>query len=105
MEREKKCIGFPATLACISYYIDIQNRPVALSMPNDIPYLATFSPTIGLVAGCENTETAETAFDFALSKDWQERVGAFGGKIPARPGVYSYIKLPEDFTLFPTLPL
>jgi len=99
----EKYIGFPATLACISYYIDIQNRPVALSMPNDIPYLATFSPTIGLVAGCENTETAETAFDFALSKDWQERVGAFGGKIPARPGVYSYIKLPEDFTLFPAL--
>ncbi|HEV2139434.1 MAG TPA: hypothetical protein VGR53_11415, partial [Nitrososphaerales archaeon] len=32
-------VGFPATLSCVAYYLDIQNRPVKHRMPNDVPYL------------------------------------------------------------------
>lgn len=96
-------LGLPATLACISYYLDIQGRPVAHKMPTDVPYLASFAPTIALVAGGENPEWAERAFDFALSEDWQLRVEGLGGKIPTRPGSASSSPIPEDAQYFPTL--
>lgn len=96
-------VGFPATLACISYYLDIQYRPVGLMMPKDLPYMVTFSPSIGLMKNGENQETAEMAFEFAISRDWQEKIGAFGGKIPARSDVESPMELPNNFTVFPNL--
>lgn len=99
----EKHLGLPATLACISYYLDIQNRPIAHRVPNDIPYLATFSPSIALVAGGGNPEVAERCFDYALSEDWQQRVEGFSGKIPSRPGVASSSIIPEDAEYFPTL--
>ena len=96
-------VGLPATLACISYYLDIQNRPVAHRMPKDIPYMATFAPTIALLKHGENPEWADRAFDFALSEDWQFRVEGLGGKIPARPGMATSNPIPEDAEIFPTL--
>ncbi|MFQ6135199.1 MAG: ABC transporter substrate-binding protein, partial [Nitrososphaerales archaeon] len=96
-------LGLPATLACISYYLDIQGRPVAHKMPTDIPYLTTFAPTIALVAGGENPEWAERAFNFALSEEWQSRVEGLGGKLPARPGLVSSSPIPDDAQYFPTL--
>ncbi len=96
-------LGLPATLACISYYLDIQGRPVAHKMPTDIPYMASFAPTIALVAGGENPEWADRAFNFALSEDWQSRVEGLGGKIPTRPGVAFSNPIPDDAQYFPTL--
>jgi ABC-type Fe3+ transport system substrate-binding protein len=96
-------LGLPATLACISYYLDIQGRPVAHRMPSDVPYMASFAPTIAIVKGGENPEWAERAFNFALSEEWQSRVEGLGGKIPTRPGVASASPIPDDARYFPTL--
>ena len=96
-------LGLPATLACISYYLDIQGRPVAHRMPADIPYMATFAPTIAIVKGGENADWAERAFNFALSEDWQSHVEGLGGKIPTRPGMASLNPVPENAKYFPTL--
>lgn len=96
-------MGFPATLACISYYLDVQNRPLAFRQPQDIPPLVTFSPSIGLVKNGENPEIAKLAFDFALSQEWQEMIGGFGGKIPARKGVAEPDRIPGNAQYFPTL--
>lgn len=98
----EKQVGFPATLACISYYLDVQNRPVAFRQPEDIVPLVTFSPSIGLVKSGESPEIAEMAFDFALSEEWQAMVGGFGGKIPARIGIAEKGKIPEGAQYFPT---
>lgn len=99
----EKQLGFPATLACISYYLDVQNRPLSFGQPEDIAPLVTFSPTIGLVANGENHEVAEKAFDYALSEEWQQRIESFGGKIPARLGVADAKKTPENAIYFPNL--
>jgi len=98
----EKHVGFPATLACISYYLDIQNRPVAFRQPQDIVPLVTFSPSIGLVKNGESPEIAEMAFDFALSEEWQNMIGGFGGKIPARNGIAEEGRIPDGATYFPT---
>ena len=95
-------VGFPATLACISYYLDVQNRPPAFRQPQDIPPLLTFSSSIGFVKNGENPEIAKLAFDFALLQEWQEMIGGFGGKIPARIGVAEPGRIPENAQYFPT---
>ncbi len=97
----EKEVGFPATLACISYYLDVQNRPVGFWIPEDIPPLVTFSPTIGLLANGENPDGAKRAFDYALSEDWQQRIESFGGKTSPRPGV-AESKIPANAVFFPT---
>lgn len=99
----EKHLGFPATLACISYYLDIQNRPLKFKLPEDIPPMVTFSPTIALVTNGASPEIAEKAFDFALSEEWQQRVSGFGGKIAARPGVAEEGEIPPNAQYFPTL--
>jgi len=99
----KSQLGLPATVACISYYLDIQGRPVAHKMPTDVPFLTTFAPTIALVANGENPDWAEKGFDFALSEEWQSRVEGLGGKIPTRPGLMDSSPIPEDAEYFPTL--
>jgi len=96
-------LGLPATRACISYYLDIQGRPIAHKMPEDIPYMATFAPTIALVKGGENPDWAERAFNFALSEDWQSRVEGLGGKIPTRPEIMPPNTIPENVQYFPTM--
>ncbi|MCS4538256.1 MAG: ABC transporter substrate-binding protein [Thaumarchaeota archaeon] len=98
----EKHVGFPATLACISYYLDVQNRPIVFRQPTDVPPLWTFSPSIGIVKGGENPKIAEMAFDFALSQEWQEMIGGFGGKIPARKGVAEEGRIPEGAQYFPS---
>ncbi|MBI2127316.1 MAG: hypothetical protein HYU02_08425 [Thaumarchaeota archaeon] len=64
--------------------------------------MVTFSPSIGLVKNGENPEIAKLAFDFALSQEWQEMIGGFGGKIPARKGVAEPGRIPENAQYFPT---
>jgi ABC-type Fe3+ transport system substrate-binding protein len=99
----KSYLGLPATHSCVAYYLDVQNRPVNLKMPTDIPYMMTFAPSIALVRGGENPEWAERAFDFALSEEWQSRVESFGGKIPTRNGLTPEGAVPEKVSFFPTL--
>jgi ABC-type Fe3+ transport system substrate-binding protein len=96
-------VGFPATLSCVAYYLEVQNRPVRHYMPNDVPYMVTFAPSIAILKHAETPEWAERAFDFGLSEDWQSRVESFGGKIPARRGVQSGSSIPEDALYFPTI--
>ena len=96
-------LGLPATMSCIAYYFDIQNRPIMHKMPSDIPYLTTFAPSIGFLGKGEDPDWAERAFDFALSEDWQSRVESFGGKIPARTGLIPETSYREDTKYFPTL--
>jgi len=97
-------LGFPATRACVSYQVEMQEMPIKLKMPEDVPYMATFAPTVGLVKGSKNQEWGEKAFNFAISEDWQARVEGLGGKTPARPGSASQT-LPADkeIVYFPTL--
>lgn len=99
----KSQIGLPANRACISYYLDIQGRPIVQKMPSDIPYMTTFAPTIGLIKNGEHPEWAERAFDFALGEEWQSRVEGLGGKIPTRPGLMEDSPIPDDAEFFPTL--
>jgi len=96
-------LGFPATRACVSYYVEMQGRPVKLIMPEDVPYMATFAPTIGLVKAGSNLDWAEKAFDFAMSAEWQARVEGLGGKTPARPGIAVDSLPAEKISYFPTL--
>jgi ABC-type Fe3+ transport system substrate-binding protein len=96
-------LGFPATLSCVAYYLEIQNRPVKHKMPTDIPYMVTFAPTIAILKDAETPEWAERAFDFGLSEEWQSRVESFGGKIPTRTGVPASSSVPEDSLYFPTV--
>jgi len=95
-------LGFPATMSCIAYYFDIQNRPIKHVMPSDLPFLYTFAPSIGFTSKGEDPEWAKRAFDYALSEDWQGRVESFGGKIPARTGIASDKIIPERAVCFPT---
>ncbi len=97
-------LGFPATRACVSYQVEMQEMPIKLKMPEDVPYMATFAPTVGLVKGSKNQEWGEKAFNFTISEDWQARVEGLGGKTPARPGSASQ-PLPSDreIVYFPTL--
>jgi ABC-type Fe3+ transport system substrate-binding protein len=99
----KSYLGLPATMSCIAYYFDIQNRPIKHRMPTDIPYLTTFAPSLGFLGRGEDPDWAERAFDFALSEDWQSRVESFGGKIPARNGLAADWSPREDVEYFPTL--
>lgn len=96
-------LGFPATRACVSYQVEMQEMPIKLKMPEDVPYMATFAPTVGLVKGGENQEWGERAFNFAISEDWQARVEGLGGKTPARPGSASQPLPAEKIVYFPTL--
>jgi ABC-type Fe3+ transport system substrate-binding protein len=96
-------VGFPATLSCVAYYLEVQNRPVKHRMPTDVPYMVTFAPSIAILKHAEDPEWAEKAFDFGLSEDWQSRVESFGGKIPTRTGVQSSLSVPDDSLYFPTL--
>src|SRR5579862_2913343 len=96
-------LGLPATMSCIAYYFDIQNRPIKHRMPSDVPYLTTFAPSIGFLGKGEDLDWAERAFDFALSEDWQSRVESFGGKIPARRGLIPETSYRENTEYFPTL--
>jgi ABC-type glycerol-3-phosphate transport system substrate-binding protein len=72
-------------------------------MPEDIPNMVTFSPTIGLVKNGASPEIAEKAFDYALSEDWQQRVSGFGGKVASRPGVAEEGEIPPNAEYFPIL--
>ncbi len=96
-------VGFPATLSCVAYYLEVQNRPVRHSMPTDVPYMVTFAPSIAILKHAEDPEWAERAFDFGLSEDWQSRVESFGGKIPTRNGVQPSASVPDDALYFPTV--
>lgn len=96
-------VGFPATLSCVAYYLEVQNRPVKHRMPTDVPYMVTFAPTIAILKHAEDTEWAEKAFDFGISEDWQSRVESFGGKIPTRTGVPASAAVPDDSLYFPTI--
>lgn len=96
-------VGFPATLSCVAYYLEVQNRPVKHRMPNDVPYMVTFAPTIAILRHGEDPEWAEKAFDFGLSEHWQGQVESFGGKIPTRKGIASASTVPEDASCFPTV--
>jgi len=89
-------------LACISYYLDVQNRPLAFRQPQDVAPLVTFSPSIGLVKNGESPEITEMALDFALSEEWQTMVGGFGGKISARKGIAEKGGIPDGAEYFPT---
>lgn len=99
----KSQVGFPATLSCVAYYLDVQNRPVKHKMPNDVPYLVTFAPSIAILKHGEDPEWAEKAFDFGISEEWQSRVESFGGKIPARRGVQSASQVPDGAHFFPNV--
>jgi len=97
-------LGFPATRACVSYQVEMQEMPIKLQMPEDVPYMATFAPSVGLVKGSKNQEWGEKAFDFAISEDWQARVEGLGGKTPARPGSASQpLSAEKEVVYFPTL--
>ena len=96
-------VGFPATLSCVAYYVEMQSRPVKHKMPSDIPYMVTFAPTIGILKHGENPKWAERAFDYGISEDWESKVESFGGKIPARKGVSASSTVPADCKYFPTL--
>ena len=97
-------LGFPATRACVSYQVEMQEMPIKLQMPEDVPYMATFAPRVGLVKGSKNQEWGEKAFDFAISEDWQARVEGLGGKTPARPGSASQGSVGgKGVVYFPTL--
>ncbi|HZW84747.1 MAG TPA: ABC transporter substrate-binding protein [Nitrososphaerales archaeon] len=96
-------VGFPATLSCVAYYLEVQNRPVKHRMPDDVPYMVTFAPTIAILKDSETPDWAEKAFDFGLSEDWQSRVESFGGKIPTRTGVPATGSVPEDSFYFPSI--
>ncbi|HEV2226394.1 MAG TPA: hypothetical protein VGR56_06270 [Nitrososphaerales archaeon] len=87
----------------MAYYLDIQNRPVKHRMPNDVPYLVTFAPSIAILKHGEDPEWAEKAFDFGISEDWQSRVESFGGKIPTRTGIPSSSRVPDDAHYFPNV--
>lgn len=96
-------VGFPATLSCVAYYLEVQNRPVRHRMPTDVPYMVTFAPTIAILKHSDSPEWAEKAFDYGLTEDWQSRVESFGGKIPTRKGVAATGSVPDDSLYFPTL--
>ena len=96
-------VGFPATLSCVAYYLEVQNRPVKHRMPTDVPYMVTFAPSLAILKDAEDPVWAEKAFDFGLSEDWQSRVEAFGGKIPTRTGIQSGASVPDDSLYFPTV--
>jgi ABC-type Fe3+ transport system substrate-binding protein len=99
----RSTLGFPATLSCVAYYLEIQNRPVKHRMPTDVPYMVTFAPTIAILKDAADPVWAERAFDFGLSEDWQSRVESFGGKIPTRTGVPASSSVPDDALYFPTV--
>jgi ABC-type Fe3+ transport system substrate-binding protein len=96
-------VGFPATLSCVAYYVEMQARAVKHKMPNDVPYMVTFAPTIGILKHGEDPKWAERAFDYGISEDWESKVESFGGKIPMRTGVAAASTIPADAKLFPTL--
>ncbi len=96
-------LGFPATLSCVAYYLEVQNRPVKHRMPADVPYMVTFAPSIAILKHAETPEWAEKAFDFGISEDWQSRVESFGGKIPTRNGMQASNSVPDDSLYFPTV--
>jgi len=96
-------IGFPATLSCVAYYLEVQNRPVKHRMPIDVPYMVTFAPSIAILKHSDDPAWAERAFDYGISEDWQSRVESFGGKIPTRKGVQASASVPEDSLYFPTV--
>ncbi len=99
----RSLVGFPATLSCVAYYLEVQNRPVRHRMPTDVPNMVTFAPSIAILKDAETPEWAEKAFDFGISEDWQSRVESFGGKIPTRTGVQSSASVPADSHIFPTV--
>ncbi|MDG6928684.1 MAG: ABC transporter substrate-binding protein [Nitrososphaerota archaeon] len=103
ISKGEKQVGFPTTLSCISYYLEVQNRPIVHRMPEDLPYLATFSPSMAVTAGGENEEIADRAFDYAMSEDWQQRVESFGGKTSPRRDVSDGKSIPEDAEYFPVM--
>jgi ABC-type Fe3+ transport system substrate-binding protein len=61
-------LGFLATRACVSYQVEMQEMPIKLKMSEDVPYMATFAPTVGLVKGSKNQDWGEKAFNFAISE-------------------------------------
>jgi ABC-type Fe3+ transport system substrate-binding protein len=96
-------VGFPATLSCVAYYVEMQARAVKHKMPDDVPYMMTFAPTIGILKHGEDPKWAERAFDYGISEDWESKVESFGGKIPMRRGMAAPSRVPDDAKYFPTL--
>lgn len=93
--------AFPTNLSCISYYVEVQERPLNFRMPEDLPRLVTFSPSIGILKEGESKEIAEKFVDFALSETWQQRIETHGGKSSPRPDVgepnEEAVYFPQDY--------